>query len=42
VKAAQLNSVIEHQTAPDSTVGPEKPLGARDADVADTVGEAQS
>jgi membrane protein len=38
---AELNSEIEHQTARDSTVGPEKPLGARGAVMADTVGAAQ-
>ncbi len=39
---AELNSEIEHQTARDSTVGGEKPLGARGAVMADTVGAAQS
>ena len=39
---AQLNSEIEHQTARDSTVRGEKPLGARGAVMADTVGKAQS
>jgi membrane protein len=38
---AELNSEIEHQTARDSTVGFEKPLGARGAVMADTVGAAQ-
>ncbi|MGZ5841905.1 MAG: YihY/virulence factor BrkB family protein [Xanthobacteraceae bacterium] len=38
---AALNSEIEHQTARDSTVGPAKPLGARGAVMADTVGAAQ-
>jgi hypothetical protein len=37
---AQLNSEIEHQTARDSTVRGEKPLGARGAVMADTVGKA--
>jgi membrane protein len=37
---AELNSEIEHQTARDSTVGAEKPLGARGATMADTVGAA--
>lgn len=32
---AEINSEIEHQTARDSTVGPERPLGERDAFVAD-------
>jgi membrane protein len=35
---AALNSEIEHQTARDTTVGPEKPLGTRGAVMADTVG----
>jgi membrane protein len=39
---AELNSEIEHQTARDSTVGAEKPLGARGAAMADTVGAAQA
>jgi membrane protein len=39
---AELNSEVEHQTACDSTVGAEKPLGARGAAMADTVGAAQS
>ena len=39
---AEINSEIEHQTACDSTVGREKPLGARGAVMADTVGAAQS
>jgi membrane protein len=38
---AELNSEIEHQTAVDSTVGSEKPLGTRGATMADTIGEAQ-
>jgi membrane protein len=37
---AELNSEIEHQTSIDSTVGGEKPLGARGAVMADTVGAA--
>lgn len=37
---AELNAEIEHQTARDSTVGAEKPLGARGAVMADTVGAA--
>jgi membrane protein len=39
---AQLNAEIEHQTARDSTVGPERPLGIRGAVMADTVGAAQT
>jgi membrane protein len=38
---AQLNAEIEHQTARDSTVGPDKPLGRRGAMMADTIGTAQ-
>jgi membrane protein len=39
---AELNSEVEHQTARDSTVGHEKPLGTRGAVMADTVGAAVS
>jgi membrane protein len=35
---AELNAEIEHQTAHDSTVHGDKPLGARGAAMADTVG----
>jgi membrane protein len=38
---AELNSEIEHQTAKDSTEGGDKPLGARGAAMADTVGGAR-
>jgi membrane protein len=38
---AELNSEIEHQTVKDTTAGPEKPLGARGAVMADTVGAKQ-
>ncbi|MRI56244.1 YihY family inner membrane protein [Methylobacterium sp. DB1607] len=37
---AQLNAELEHQTAKDTTVGEPKPLGTRDARMADTVGAA--
>jgi membrane protein len=37
---AELNAEIEHQTAIDSTVGPERPMGERGAAMADTVGLA--
>jgi len=37
----KLNAEIEHQTARDSTKGGGKPLGARHARMADTVGAAQ-
>jgi membrane protein len=38
---AEFNAEIEHQTARDSTIGAEKPLGARGAVMADTVGAKQ-
>ena len=38
IVGAELNSEIEHQTARDSTTGPELPLGERGAHMADTVG----
>ena len=37
---AELNAEIEHQTARDSTTGPELPLGERGAVMADNVGRA--
>jgi membrane protein len=37
---AELNSEIEHQTVRDTTVGHPKPLGARGALMADTVGRS--
>ncbi len=36
---AELNAEIEHQTAMDSTTGPEQPMGLRGAAMADTVGQ---
>ena len=39
---AELNAEIEHQTAEDTTEGDPKPLGARDAKMADTVGAAKA
>lgn len=36
---AEINAESEHQTVRDSTEGPERPKGERDAYVADTVGE---
>ncbi|HKY14968.1 MAG TPA: YihY/virulence factor BrkB family protein [Microthrixaceae bacterium] len=38
IAGAQLNAELEHQTARDSTKGPDRPLGARDAEMADTIG----
>jgi membrane protein len=37
---AELNAEIEHQTAIDSTTGPEMPMGERGAAMADSVGLA--
>ena len=39
---AELNAEIEHQTAEDTTEGGNKPLGARDATMADTIGAAKA
>lgn len=39
---AELNAVVEHQTAQDSTVGRPEPMGRRGAYVADTLGPARS
>jgi membrane protein len=38
---AEINAEIEHQTAQDTTKGPEKPLGARGAAMADSIGAAE-
>jgi membrane protein len=40
VIGAEINAELEHQTTRDSTTGHPKPLGARGAYMADTVGEA--
>lgn len=39
---AELNAEIEHQTAKDTTEGPDTPMGSRGAAMADTVGAAKS
>ncbi|WP_188580318.1 YihY/virulence factor BrkB family protein [Azorhizobium oxalatiphilum] len=39
---AELNAELEHQTAVDSTTGSPRPMGARGAHMADTVGEAKA
>jgi membrane protein len=39
ILGAELNSEIEHQTAEDTTVGRPKPMGEREAYVADTIGK---
>ena len=36
---AELNSELEHQTAEDSTIGPQRPMGERGATVADRLGD---
>ena len=38
---AEFDAEMEHQTARDTTPGPAKPMGARQATMADTVGAAQ-
>ena len=37
---AEINAEMEHQTARDTTTGPEKPMGDREARMADTIGAA--
>ncbi|WP_082533245.1 YihY/virulence factor BrkB family protein [Devosia sp. Root413D1] len=37
---AELNAEIEHQTAEDSTVGADSPMGSRHATMADTIGKS--
>jgi membrane protein len=39
---AEINAETEHQTAEDTTTGEPKPMGARGAQMADTVGAAQA
>jgi membrane protein len=39
---AELNAELEHQTARDTTTGPEKPLGTREAVMADSVAPASN
>ncbi len=39
---AELNSELEHQTARDTTIGPEQPRGGRGATMADRIGEARA
>lgn len=38
---AEVNAELERQTAADTTIGPEKPMGQRGAHAADTLGPAQ-
>ena len=39
---AELDAEMEHRTARDATTGSPKPMGARGARMADTVGPARS
>ena len=39
---AEVNAEMEHQTTVDTTAGEDRPIGERDAVVADTVGEASN
>jgi membrane protein len=39
VLGAEVNAEMEHQTATDTTVGDERPMGQRDAEVADHLGQ---
>jgi membrane protein len=39
IAGAAINAEMEHQTAIDSTTGPERPMGERGAVVADTLGK---
>ena len=41
ILGAQLNAQMEAQTRYDTTVGPDQPMGTRDAHVADNLGEPQ-
>jgi membrane protein len=41
ILGAELNSEMEHQTARDSTTGPELPMGTRGATMADTLGKSR-
>ncbi len=40
IVGAELNAEMEHQTARDSTVGADAPMGMRDATMADTLGKS--
>ena len=42
IAGAELNAELERQTAVDSTTGPSRPLGDRDAHAADTLGRASA
>ena len=36
---AEINAELEHQTAHDTTTGPDRPMGRRNAQMADTLGD---
>ncbi len=40
ILGAEINGELEHQTAVDTTIGPDRPMGKRGAVVADTLGAA--
>lgn len=40
IVGAEIDAETEHQTARDSTIGDDRPLGSRDAAMADTIGKA--
>jgi membrane protein len=42
IVGAQINAELEHQTAEDTTRGPEQPMGTRGAEMADTVARQPS
>jgi membrane protein len=39
---AEINAETEHQTARDTTEGPNEPIGARGATMADTIGRSKA
>jgi membrane protein len=39
---AEINAEMEHQTARDTTEGPQAPLGTRGAQMADSIGAAKA
>jgi membrane protein len=39
---AEINAELEHQTRADTTVGADRPMGRRDAEMADTLGESRA
>jgi membrane protein len=39
ILGGEINGELEHQTAKDTTTGPDRPMGKRGAVMADTLGE---